>query len=127
MEFKEIRKLSGLKQKEFSEKYHIPLPTIKDWERGARKPAEYVRTLLERIIREDSRAGITLRSLLAIIGDNETIEVNIDPKYHPKNACKRYTTPCKDNIEGIDLEVTDVYTREDTIYIMIGHQKEENN
>lgn len=47
MEIKELRKLTGLSQKQFSEKYGIPLPTIRHWEQGQRECPRYVLDLLE--------------------------------------------------------------------------------
>lgn len=51
--FKNIRKLSGLTQTEFSKMYNIPLRTIQDWESERRTPPEYVVTLLEKAVNED--------------------------------------------------------------------------
>lgn len=50
MNIKELRKKSGLTQKEFSKKYHIPKRTIEDWEREARTPPTYVPELIEKIM-----------------------------------------------------------------------------
>lgn len=50
---KDLRHLTGLTQKKFSEKYEIPKRTIEDWETGRRKPPNYVTKLLEyKIIKE---------------------------------------------------------------------------
>lgn len=54
MEIKEIRKLTELTQENFSEKYHVPLPTLRHWERGDRTCPDYVVELLEFKVREDS-------------------------------------------------------------------------
>lgn len=53
MNVKELRILSALSQKEFSEKYTIPKRTIEDWESGRRNPPGYVIALLERAVKED--------------------------------------------------------------------------
>ncbi len=55
MEVREIRKFSGLTQKEFAERYHIPLTTLKSWEtsienKSHRKPPKYVTYLLEQSV-----------------------------------------------------------------------------
>ena len=47
MTFKELRKTSGMTQKEMSEYLEIPKRTIEDWERGARKCPEYLLRLVE--------------------------------------------------------------------------------
>ena len=43
---KSIRSFSGLSQKAFSEKYHIPKRSIEDWETGKRHAPAYIYTLL---------------------------------------------------------------------------------
>ena len=53
---KEIRKLSELSQTQFSEKYSIPVQTLRHWEQGQRKCPEYVLLLLERAVTEDFKA-----------------------------------------------------------------------
>jgi putative transcriptional regulator len=57
VEIKEIRKLSGLSQPQFSEKYNIPLPSLRHWEQGQRECPKYVLELLEFKVREDLKAG----------------------------------------------------------------------
>jgi len=58
MEIREIRALTGLTQRQFADKYHIPFGTYQKWE----VPTEsinhrdcpiYVKELLERAVRED--------------------------------------------------------------------------
>lgn len=53
MTIKELRSLTGLSQKAFSDKYGIPKRTIEDWEAERRTPPEYVIKLLERVVKED--------------------------------------------------------------------------
>ena len=53
MTIKELRSLTGLSQKFFSDKYEIPKRTIEDWEAERRTPPEYVIKLLERVIKDD--------------------------------------------------------------------------
>lgn len=53
MTIKELRTLTGLSQKAFSDKYEIPKRTIEDWEAERRTPPEYVIKLLERVVKED--------------------------------------------------------------------------
>lgn len=50
---KEIRKLSGLSQPQFSKKYGIPLPTLRHWERGDRKCPQYTLDSLEIRVKND--------------------------------------------------------------------------
>lgn len=53
MTIKEIRKLTGLSQPNFCDKYHIPLTTLRKWEQGHRTPPDYLVELLEFKARED--------------------------------------------------------------------------
>ncbi|MBQ8234511.1 MAG: helix-turn-helix domain-containing protein [Bacilli bacterium] len=50
MTIKEIRLKTGLTQKQFSEKYHIPIRSIQNWETGVRKCPKYVITMLNMIV-----------------------------------------------------------------------------
>lgn len=45
-EIKGIRKSTGLTQRAFAERYHIPLDTLRKWEANLRKPPFYVLELL---------------------------------------------------------------------------------
>lgn len=58
LSIKEIRELTGLDQKIFAEKYHIPFGTYQKWEapeesQNHRNCPIYVKELLERAVRED--------------------------------------------------------------------------
>ena len=53
MTIKELRQITGLSQRAFGEKYHIPTRTVENWESGSRKPNETIMYLLERAVRED--------------------------------------------------------------------------
>lgn len=59
MTIKEIRELSGLSRTEFSQKYEIPLNTLKKWENegnstnNRRNCPDYVKKLLLRAVKED--------------------------------------------------------------------------
>lgn len=47
MTFKELRKLSEMTQKAFSEYFGIPRRTIEDWETGKRKCTPYLLDLMK--------------------------------------------------------------------------------
>ena len=51
----QIRAILGLSQAEFAKKYGIPKRTIEEWDRGTRKPPQYVIELLKRVVAEDSK------------------------------------------------------------------------
>ena len=58
MEIKEIRAITGLTQRQFAEKYHIPFGTYQKWEVPVesinhRECPVYVRELLERAVKLD--------------------------------------------------------------------------
>ena len=46
MTIKQVRALTGLSQAKFAAKYHIPLATLENWERGTRTAPPYVIELL---------------------------------------------------------------------------------
>ena len=46
MTVKQIRARTGLSQAKFAAKYHIPLATLENWERGIRTAPPYVIELL---------------------------------------------------------------------------------
>ena len=46
MEFKELRKATGMTQRKYSEYFGIPLRTIEDWERGITKCNPYLLELM---------------------------------------------------------------------------------
>lgn len=50
MKIKELRKITGLTQAEFSQKYRIKKRTLENWEGGQRKTPETIEYLLERLI-----------------------------------------------------------------------------
>lgn len=53
MSIRDLRKLLGDTQSEFSERYNIPFRTIQNWESGVRKPPEYIIDLLKQRINGD--------------------------------------------------------------------------
>ena len=54
---REIRDITGLSVQKFGDKYGIPLRTIQQWERGERKPPDYVIAMLERCVKMDYEGG----------------------------------------------------------------------
>lgn len=53
MKVREIRKITGLSQQKFGDKYKIPKRTIENWESETSTPPEYVILLLERAVKDD--------------------------------------------------------------------------
>ena len=49
-EIKELRKNTNLTQKDFSEKFNIPLRTLQKWERNGSTPPEYIPELLDKVL-----------------------------------------------------------------------------
>ena len=50
-----LRERTGLSQTAFGKKYGIPMRTIQNWENGVTEAPEYVISLLERAVVEDTR------------------------------------------------------------------------
>ena len=58
MEFRELRKLSGMTQKAFAEYFEIPKRTIESWDMGVRQCPEYLLKLMEyKLIKEGKIKG----------------------------------------------------------------------
>lgn len=54
MTFKELRQLSGMTQKEFSEYFGMSKRAVEEWDRGGRKCPEYLIALMEyKLIKEE--------------------------------------------------------------------------
>lgn len=47
MTIKELMAKSGMKNKQFSEYFNIPLRTVHEWGKGDREPAPYLIALME--------------------------------------------------------------------------------
>ena len=82
---KELRKITGLTQKEFAGKYQIPLQTLKQWESAEgstsfRKPPEYVTFMLGRLVLNDY--GHVPEKEAARVKD--LIRAAQDSRYHAK-------------------------------------------
>jgi DNA-binding transcriptional regulator YiaG len=54
MTFKELRKLSGMTQKQFYEYFGIPRRTLENWEAGANKCPEYLLHLMEYKLKKEN-------------------------------------------------------------------------
>ena len=57
MTIRELRKVTGMTQTQFSIYTGIPFRTIQNWELGTRKAPDYVLKMLERIVLEDFVSG----------------------------------------------------------------------
>ena len=53
MTMQEIRALTGLNKKDFSEQYGIPYRTIQNWELGINKAPDYLMDLIEYKVRNE--------------------------------------------------------------------------
>lgn len=62
MSIKELRSLTGLSQSKFAVMFDIPVPTLKDWELGRRKPPAYVVNMMKTIL--ELRGVITEESYI---------------------------------------------------------------
>lgn len=77
MTVKEIRTLINLSQPQFCDKYNIPLPTLRKWEQGKRKPPDYVLELLEFKVKDDLNmyGEFTLRNFLTALSHDIECEI----------------------------------------------------
>lgn len=64
---RELRDLSGMTQKQFSEWFHIPISTLRKWEQGDASPAPYLVELIARTL------PATFDSMEKIIGRRQDV------------------------------------------------------
>ena len=78
-ESERLRKLLGISREEFSRRYHIPVKTLEDWDKGKVIPSVYVMELLGRAVLDDmsnkSKHKLT-RTTPLIEGQKVTIELD---------------------------------------------------
>lgn len=55
MPIKELRKNLGITQREFAQKFDVPLHTVQMWEQGQRNPKEYTVKMIVRLIECERR------------------------------------------------------------------------
>lgn len=107
MTIKEIRKLTGLTQKQFSEKYHITFSTIRNWEIGHRNCPDYVLELLEFKVKDDLNmyGQFTLRNFLTVLSHDIECEI-VTNKYTQmaKMILKEEYIALDDVVEKWDFE-----------------------
>ena len=61
IKIRHLRERTGLSQTAFGKKYGIPMRTIQNWENGVTEAPEYVISLLERAVVEDTRKPVALK------------------------------------------------------------------
>ena len=54
----DLRCSTGLSQTQFASYFHIPVGTLQDWEQGRRKPAEYIISMMQRILSTDEKLPV---------------------------------------------------------------------
>lgn len=52
---KELRKQTGLSQREFAEKFHIGIRAVQSWEQGWAKPSEGTLYMIQRILELEAK------------------------------------------------------------------------
>jgi len=60
MNIKEMRYATGMTQKEFAERFHIPIGTLRRWEYGESTPASYIVELIARELPVDRKMMKTI-------------------------------------------------------------------
>ena len=61
MKIRDIRKMTGLSQREFANKYSIPLPTLQHWERDFTQPPKYFLQLIEESVCADQKETLCFK------------------------------------------------------------------
>lgn len=118
MNIKDLRKITGLTQGRFGEKYHIPVRTLQHWENGDRQPMECIEYLLERVIVEDYKMG-----KIEITGNKEEnnfsdIQITIGDVTYEYDISGWGYFSIEENVEGImSDEALDDLSKEEKILL----------
>lgn len=102
---RELRDITGMTQKEFSNMYGIPLSTLRKWEQGDSSPAPYVLNLIARTL--PSVKG----SLRKIEGQNGMI-FYYDENKKTVSDVKGNEIIIQENLEGVKPQNLSLYLQE---------------
>lgn len=102
---RELRDITGMTQKEFSNMYGIPLSTLRKWEQGDSSPASYVLNLIARTL--PSVKG----SLRKIEGQNGMI-FYYDENKKTVSDVKGNEIIIQENLEGVKPQNLSLYLQE---------------
>ncbi len=81
LQIRELRKVSGLSQTMFAEKFEIPTSTLKDWEHDRRTPPGYVVGMIRKILSSEHENKI-----------KPTKNIALNKARYTKNNDEFYTT-----------------------------------
>lgn len=101
MTIKEIRASTGLNRVEFSNKYRIPVETLRHWERGDRKCPDYVMELLEFMVKE----GMKMEELKMYL-ENEIKKTEELLKNEEQKKIENYSNPMFNNDTSVTCIVS---------------------
>lgn len=107
MTIQEIRALTSLSQPQFSEKYNIPLPTLRKWEQGKREPPDYLMELLEFKVREDMGMKLTLTDVLDYFDSLTKVKLYVNQKEVKNGTENIYSYPDRHDLNqfyGCEVE-----------------------
>lgn len=102
---RELRDMTGMTQKQFAEWFHIPISTLRKWEQGEARPADYIVELIARTIPAADN------SLEKIEGIGETIfyyDRDRNMVYDQKGNGIRI----QESLEGVKRENLKLYMRD---------------
>ena len=79
MQISELRRITGLSQRQFAEHFGIPVGTLRNWEQGISNPPEYVFQMIFTSIRRDKMINIETIKFVNMLNElaelsNEGIE-----------------------------------------------------
>ena len=83
---KTLRRALGLTQEQFSERYNIPVGTLRDWEQGRTEPDQAARGYLNVIARDPMTAAGLAHDDLATTNMSRTAAFRVDQRVYPKAA-----------------------------------------
>ena len=108
MTISELRYRTGLSQRQFAERFGIPVGTLRNWEQGIATPPEYVFQMISISIRRDKMINLETIKFVKMLDELAELAKNgIEPfenATHESFRSKIYYDPCEINeIEGFPI------------------------
>ena len=99
---KDLRNKTGLSQSKFAEQYNIPVSTLRKWEQGESRPADYVIALIAKTIPSDED------EIFEITGSNGEIYYCDESKMEVSDS-KGNVIRIGESMEGVNRHNLQIY------------------
>lgn len=99
-----MRDMTGQTQKEFANRFGIPLGTLRRWEYGESRPAPYVLKMIAEQLPLKKESLLKIESVYGTFYYDETINMIMD--------CKGTKISVSEDLEGVKLQNLAIYARD---------------